>query len=1240
MSVSSGSSASRGGPAPRPGPLRPLIVSSREPYRPPQEKLDGFWSTFSARTPGKATRLLPQKEYGAGSRRSSKGVGSTQQTQASYEEAAAHCRAKVAQIVKESRRVNQRYRDPHFDLELDLQLGMRDCLESLDNIKAAAPPRRPGPSNRGGAQEQGQQQQQPAGEGDPRSQAPPSGRRRLGGFEPGFNPMAVHRVVDIFDKPQFYIDGPTANDVRQGRDMGDCWLLAALCTMSNKPGLIERICVAHDQAVGVYGFVFHRDGEWFSEIIDDKLYLTKPDYDDGYLERILFEDRERGADSEQVYKSIYQSNSGALYFAQCENPNETWLPLLEKAFAKAHNDYESIEGGFTGEALEDLTGGVTSELYTSDILDTEYFWNEELMKVNKDFLFGCSTGVWGRGVGERKGIVELHAYSVMRAVEIEGQRLVLLKNPWGKHEWKGPWSDGSKEWTPEWLSRLGHRFGDDGAFWIAYEDLLRKYQAFDRTRIFGPEWKVTSIWTTLSVPWTHEYHDTKFAFSMARPGPVVLVLSQLDDRYFRGLEGQYRFELSFRVHAAGEADEYLVRSQTPYRMNRSVNVELDLEAGDYTVLVRIDTERDTGILPPEDMVRALSRSRREKLARVALSYDLAHAKGRIVETDAEREARLALERRGVERSRRRIKRALMEQRQRQYLRECMGLLDARREVAKRKERKERKKARAETKAKEKKAAQEESEKKAAEGKEKEAKENSGEDKNGAGASGHEKTAQTGQTGERDATKAAQVSEKEAAGLEANEAGQGHSAASSSAPTARPETGGSGQGEKLPAGDASSQTRILPAPEMARAEGEAQAAPQPEAPSAPTQAKEPALGEQTLTPPMPGSWSVTITAFAPGPPGAPNTEEQRPSQQPTMLVTPVIGPPTINAPLQDASTQTADGPLNGEPHAGGDAPPGLAHEALPRPPSPPRLDFPYQHAHMQYRPPPGCRGASPPPELFRRPPWQQQQQRQGPLPHYLPGPPQHRRAGPHHSPHPAAALPPPPGLGSEAGGGEDNEGSDCDLSSVSSVSDVSDREVELQLELMRMDGQLPMPSSRRRRRMRRPPFGGGGPASPNAGRRTPPPMLPLPRGPPPRRNPDDAELESDPWNAVAVVGLRVYYRMGEGEARDADVVTLRIVRPTSVPDDDSDSDSGSEGEGGGAKDRWPWNRKKVKIPDVDDSARDAVMVAASLEQGGDGRVKDEDAGQAGKKGGGGGAKDEDGEEKPIKAEPAGDEPVKG
>jgi hypothetical protein len=34
--------------------------------------------------------------------------------------------------------------------------------------------------------------------------------------------------------------------------------MAALCGLGNMEGLIDKVCVARDEVVGVYGFVFHR----------------------------------------------------------------------------------------------------------------------------------------------------------------------------------------------------------------------------------------------------------------------------------------------------------------------------------------------------------------------------------------------------------------------------------------------------------------------------------------------------------------------------------------------------------------------------------------------------------------------------------------------------------------------------------------------------------------------------------------------------------------------------------------------------------------------------------------------------------------------------------------------------------------------------------------------------------------------------------------------------------------------
>jgi len=173
--------------------------------------------------------VLPDNPYArTRAKRVPNGVIRGHEAVKSYEQAKQECQNSVERIVKECERVNQKYTDPHFDIELDLKSGRRYYLDGLNKVNE---------------------------EMRPRGVKRVTVRARLMLLRLGEE--KTDGLQEIFEKPQFYVNGPTASDVRQGYDC-DCWLMAALCTMGNKEGLIDKICVARNEKVGIYGFVFYR----------------------------------------------------------------------------------------------------------------------------------------------------------------------------------------------------------------------------------------------------------------------------------------------------------------------------------------------------------------------------------------------------------------------------------------------------------------------------------------------------------------------------------------------------------------------------------------------------------------------------------------------------------------------------------------------------------------------------------------------------------------------------------------------------------------------------------------------------------------------------------------------------------------------------------------------------------------------------------------------------------------------
>jgi len=125
-----------------------------------------------------------------------------------------------------------------------------------------------------------------------------------------------------------------------------------------------------------------------------------------------------------------------------------------------------------------LTGGNTLRLDHNQ--DPEWFSTIKSYTANDWFV---STGTHSEQQSEDK-VIGGHAYSVLKAVEVEGRRLMLLRNTHGCTEPTLPWHDGDECWGqhPEIAEACGMQDaadGDDGLFWIEDSDFASRYNGLN-----------------------------------------------------------------------------------------------------------------------------------------------------------------------------------------------------------------------------------------------------------------------------------------------------------------------------------------------------------------------------------------------------------------------------------------------------------------------------------------------------------------------------------------------------------------------------------------------------------------------------------------------------------------------------------------------------------------------------------------------------------------------------------------
>uniref|UniRef100_W5NF61 calpain-2 n=1 Tax=Lepisosteus oculatus TaxID=7918 RepID=W5NF61_LEPOC len=279
------------------------------------------------------------------------------------------------------------------------------------------------------------------------------GFKELGPYSSKTRGVQWKRPSELCSRPEFIVGGATRTDICQGA-LGDCWLLAAIASLTLNEDVLARVVPSgqgfgNDYA-GIFHFQFWQFGEWVDVVIDDRL----------------------------------PTRDGELLFVHSAEGSEFWSALLEKAYAKVNGSYEALSGGSTTEGFEDFTGGI-AETYELKQAPPNLF---QIIKkaLEAGSLLGCSIDITSAAETEAityQKLVKGHAYSLTGAVEVTYrgrlEKLVRIRNPWGQVEWTGAWSDSSSEWNYVDASERQNVKADDGEFWMSFTEFMKQYSRLE-----------------------------------------------------------------------------------------------------------------------------------------------------------------------------------------------------------------------------------------------------------------------------------------------------------------------------------------------------------------------------------------------------------------------------------------------------------------------------------------------------------------------------------------------------------------------------------------------------------------------------------------------------------------------------------------------------------------------------------------------------------------------------------------
>lgn len=369
-------------------------------------------------------------------------------------------------------------------------------------------------------------------------------------------------------KGAFTVYGQIApEDIQQGQ-LGDCYFLASLSSISEFPERIERLILVKQVAQdSVYAIAMCHDGIWTEVVIDDTVAC------------------------QPVSKSPIFTRS---------SQKELWVILMEKAWAKINGGFQNISAGLTREALRGFTGASCKTFFTQQ--NREEIWKKLMVGDKMNFIMTAATDDLNNGSDDYQdkiGICGSHAYSLLAVYEITNvnglwqlvqpgsqpsgqvERLVKLRNPWGKCEWKGSWNDNDPKWNDQLKNTIGDIGNmDDGIFCMPYGDFV-KYYSDVQICYYHDGYKYSAI-KVQGPTGTTVY----LKFSLNTPGVYYLSLNQKLTRAFPKSK-KYRYSnLSFMVSKIGQnGNSEMIGNQMKDDLENWI--EQDLQTGEYLVAIKL-----------------------------------------------------------------------------------------------------------------------------------------------------------------------------------------------------------------------------------------------------------------------------------------------------------------------------------------------------------------------------------------------------------------------------------------------------------------------------------------------------------------------------------------------------------------------------------------------------------------------------------------------------------------------------